>query len=262
MTLTALPYHGGKSPARSTHRFIAGLLPQDTDVCYVEPFAGMLGVLLNRPKSAIEIANDLDRNIVSWWLAVRDYPDEFLRLVTLTPYSRDLHAQACEDLQRDDLTLLQRALATHIIIEQSRVKSLSSPKPYSWSRTLSTTAKSRTAITPITALAKRLRDVQLECRDACEILERTASIDNAVIYVDPPYIGRQGYGQVVDKDRLAKALLAQKGRVAISGYADEWNHLGWQQHSHQTLCIMQDGPYQQRTESLWTNYETAKLQLL
>ena len=47
---------------------------------YVEPFAGSLGVLLNRPLPfvGVETVNDLDAFIVNFWRAVRHRPDELI----------------------------------------------------------------------------------------------------------------------------------------------------------------------------------------
>ena len=82
--LRALGWVGGKSPfgAHKTGQWIASLLPPvGTTYTYIEPFAGMLGVMLQRPKHRREIANDLDGDLVNWWRAVRDYPEATRRPV-------------------------------------------------------------------------------------------------------------------------------------------------------------------------------------
>ena len=75
----ALGWVGGKSAfgAHKTGKWIADQLPPvGTTYTYVEPFSGMLGVLLQRPRHRREIVNDLDGDLINWWRAVRDYPRE------------------------------------------------------------------------------------------------------------------------------------------------------------------------------------------
>ena len=66
-----------------------------------------------------------------------------------------------------------------------------------------------------------------------------------------------------DWDALTEALLAQRGRVAVSGYGDEWDHLGWQRHER--TGHMRDhrpGSYTVRTEVVWTSYDPPQASLL
>ena len=65
------PYFGGKSRAASL--IWAGLGDVDN---FVEPFAGSLAVLLNRPDpKGVETVNDIDRYICNFWRAVQADPD-------------------------------------------------------------------------------------------------------------------------------------------------------------------------------------------
>lgn len=78
-----LNYYGGK---QKTAPWIASLLP--TRQAYLEPFAGMLSVLLARPKADVEIANDLDCNLWNWWRCVRERGGEMARRLDWTPIGR------------------------------------------------------------------------------------------------------------------------------------------------------------------------------
>ena len=55
----SLPYFGGKR-GYGLAEWIASHLPLSDDIAYIEPFAGMAGVLLSRPAVKIEILNDLN----------------------------------------------------------------------------------------------------------------------------------------------------------------------------------------------------------
>lgn len=84
----ALGWVGGKSAhgAHKTGLWIAGLLPPPTETyAYVEPFCGMLGVLLQREPARREIANDMDTDLVNWWRVVRDFPERLGDKLDWTP---------------------------------------------------------------------------------------------------------------------------------------------------------------------------------
>ena len=102
--LRALGWVGGKSlhGAHRTGKWIAGLLPPvGTTYTYIEPFCGMLGVMLQRPKHRREIANDLDGDLINWWRAVRDYPQELGDRLDWSPgWSAALFGEAVEVLNQ------------------------------------------------------------------------------------------------------------------------------------------------------------------
>ena len=259
MSLSAMSWMGGKSDGQGnqqrTGAWITSLLPHDTAVTYVEPFAGMLGVLLQRPKSAFEIVNDLDGMVVNWWRCVRDEPDEMTRLLTMTPNSRDEFYRARDSVAAGG-TGIRKALDFTICVMQGMAHAPSGgwgqhyqPRgALAWRRGLDER---------IAALADRMRDVAIENRPAEELIERLATIQEAVVYVDPPYpTATHGmYGaDIVDRDRLAEGLKAMVGRAAVSGYNDEWDHLGWERHERATVRVSPGKTGEKRVEVLWTNY--------
>ena len=103
-----------------------------------------------------------------------------------------------------------------------------------------------------------MRQVQIECANAVSLLDRIADMPYAVIYCDPPYqtanTSPYRYGDI-DKDELTAALLAQKGFVAISGYGDEWAHLGWRCETKSALRRQINGRGEKRIEKLWLNHD-------
>ena len=259
--LTALPWIGGKSDGpgnqQRTGAWIASLLPPaEPYQTYIEPFAGMLGVLLQRAPAAREIVNDLDGRVINWWRAVRDEPDELARLIALTPNSRAEYEAARARLA-DGGEGVRAALDFTIAVRQGMATTIA---PTGWK------ARYKAGSHPswrggvdsrLALLADRMRDVVLESRDACDLLDRTARVDQAVIYADPPYptAARNLYSEDVDFSRLAAALHAQQGRVAVSGYGAEWDHLGWLRHERAVHCVgLNTHKAEPRTEVLWTNY--------
>lgn len=196
--------------------------------------------------------------MINWWRAVRDCPEEFGRLVALTPCSRAEFAWACDAVSDLSLPPLRRALAFHLMLSNSL------------QRGTATTEGFRRRLDPkyftgclgefdayhIADLAGRIRRVQLECIDANDLLKSAASLDNAVIYCDPPYptANNQPYAEFkIDYPRMAELLAAQSGAVAVSGYGDDWDLLGWERREFPSHYFPIKGGVQPRTEVLWRN---------
>jgi len=87
--LAPFPYFGGKSRIASTVWKYLGDPPN-----YVEPFAGSLAVLLNRPTPGkIETINDFDGFVANFWRALQRAPAEVARHATNPVNENDLHAR-------------------------------------------------------------------------------------------------------------------------------------------------------------------------
>ena len=268
--LRALPYLGGKAAGgpNGTGRWIASLLPQEREVCYVEPFAGMLGVLLQRQRCRLEIANDADERIVNWWRVLRWRTDELLTAITRTPLSRAEFEAALQTVDDDDP--MRSAWAVSVLLMQGLAGGLNAARSQ-WKRRLvadrdqvtRSSCANDNLIARLEAVAQRIRYVQLECTDATKLVRSVADRDDTVIYADPPYAGASAarhYGRTLDTDAFTEALLACRGRVAVSGAGAQWDHLGFVRHERvtvsQALGSVTADSRPARTEVLWTNFET------
>ena len=98
MTLTALqkcpfPYYGGKRDAAPAVWVALGDVEH-----YVEPFAGSLAVLLERPHVpnrtySSETVNDMDGLLVNAWRSIQLHPDETAEAASNPVMEADLHAR-------------------------------------------------------------------------------------------------------------------------------------------------------------------------
>ena len=253
--LKALPYYGGKS-ARGLSKWIASILPWDKNSIYIEPYAGMASVLLSRESVETEILNDINNRIINWWCIIRDQPEEFGWLVENTPNSRKEFMMAFDKMDDMSLSPLYRALAFHTFVIQNIVHG---DNHGSWRRCFSANLGSlgRWNSDRIIKLSVRLHDVQLENRDALSLLDSVSKISNTVIYCDPPYKHANTTAYKYNKPmgyELTDNLLVQYGKVAISGYGNEWDHLGWTRYTKETARIQIGGPIEKREEVLWINF--------
>lgn len=263
--ITSLPYYGGKSP-RANNRICQWILehlpPATKKQTYCEPFAGMLGVLLNRPRVHCEIVNDSSEHIINLWRYLRSHPTEMERLLRNTLRSEAEFNRALRELDSSDG--LEQALNVAILIIMSIGNT-----PYGLSpRKLSASYRPRgnsncdpfgSFADAIPMLHERIRRVQFLCRDALEILDRLKDVEEAVIYCDPPYRGANlGYygDNTTDFGALKELLKVQKGRVALSSYGNYYDDLGWQRQEKTTkINVVKCRRPQRRTEVLWTNYD-------
>ena len=264
-----LRYYGGKSPLGGKSKWIVSILQWREKELYCEPFAGMLGVLLCRPKAKMEIVSDANEHIVSWWRAVRDYPKEMAYAIQNTPWSRSEYTR-CYNALMDGTwkTALERAIAVHVVIQQGIMHGLKldGAERNGWAPTYAPKAGSFGKWTgeEFLALHERIKDVQLDTKDANKMLERAGKVDRASIYCDPPYseTDNRPYGGLpYDRQATLDILPKVKGRVAISGYNDDWAELegkGWKRHQKETLHRHigehSTGKATQRVEVLWTNF--------
>jgi DNA adenine methylase len=227
--ISAFNYTGGK------YSILPWLLPNlpETKV-YADVFGGSGVVLLNRRPSEIEIYNDINGAVVNFFRVLREYPDELIRQLQLTPYSR-FEYDAAWDIDGDDN--IEFARKTFVRMRQSFLSSGGQSKKKGWAFTNKSgrldisepVSKWLGQIQMLPQIVSRLRSVQIECSDFERVIENSDGLDS-LLYCDPPYDfqfrsdGRNLYKHDFtkkDHKRLSEILLSCRGKVAISGYNSE-----------------------------------------
>ena len=268
-----LPWFGGKSAgadrAHNINTWLRSLLPVvEPGQTYVEAYAGMLGILLARPKAPTEVVNDLDERVHNFWRVLRDEHEELKRLLSATPHGKAVHAEACQILADEENvhTNVRRAWA---LVTGTR-QSMSGIVAHSWSsgrgvrsngapHHWQTWTASATRVTS-ERLIERIRDIVLDQRDGAELVSYYAPNPHAVIYCDPPYsTGSYGYQAKADLEQLCEAVRDAQARILISGYeSDPYDDLlDWQRHEYATTITVPQHGTRDRIECAWTNYEIA-----
>lgn len=251
-------YYGAKG---TTAARIVSMMP--AHVGYVEPFCGSLAVLLEKPVSKIEVVNDLDREVMTFWRVLRERPEDLIRVAMLTPHSR---AELVDANLREDLDELELARRVWVRLTQGRSGTL---RKTGWRFFLDGTKRSSSLATYRDRLgpaAERLLDVALECRPALDVIRDYGTAASNLLYVDPPYLGTTRSGRNYAHDmtaedehrELADALNACKSMVMLSGYASDlyedlyadWNRVEFP-------ALTGNGLDMARTEVLWSNCDLA-----
>ena len=256
-------YHGGKRKV-GLNKWIQSHFPQDI-VTYVEPFGGMLGILLARAPVKREIVNDLSGRLVHLWTTVRDHPKEFGKLVFQTPVSESEFERAKAEIST--AKGLRLALDTLILLRLSYEHSCEMNN-ISFSVGFSGGHVGRSeflSVDEVMLLWKRVRNVTFLSRCAIKLLGQIKRQNNCLIYCDPPYYGTENkqYGScTLNFDAFKSALARQKNMVALSSFGDFYDDLGWHKHSfvRNTPAFRNGGkvPDNSRVEYLYTNYDPPK----
>ena len=107
---------------------------------------------------------------------------------------------------------------------------------------------------------ERLKNAQIECTDAVELIKRYSSKET-LIYCDPPYLQdlRKRYlyhKEMSDEEhkQLLEVLLESKSNIILSGYDNElYNNMlqGW--NTDTTVANIQFG--KKRIEKIWFNFD-------
>lgn len=252
-----LTYYGGKTTIGPQ---IAALLPPHEH--YVEPFAGSLAVLLAKRPSRMETVNDLDADLMTFWRVLRNRPDELARACALTPHSRTEHDAAYEAAPDE----LEQARRVWVRLTQGRAGTL---RKTGWRYYVNPSGSSASMpdylagyVSRMAAAAERLAAVSLECRPALDVIAAYGAQPEALLYIDPPYVGstrarnyQHEMGGAAEHRELAEALNDCAAAIVLSGY-DSPLYLdvygGWHRHEIQT-STGQANDWQGRTEVLWSN---------
>jgi len=236
--------------------------------CYVEPFFGGGGMFFGVPKGLydIEVVNDINRSVVTFFKVLRDREEELVRACKLTPYAQDEHT-ACADPTEDPPDELETARRLWVRQTQSYCGIQQNASWHRGTHYRSFAQNTDNAIKDLYELADRLRRVEICNGDAVELVERY-SHPGVFLYLDPPYLqetrgdtGSYQYEMSVEGHRkLAKAACAARdagAMVAVSGYAhplyDEL-YPGWRVAEIEAWTAIAASEDNKRTELLWLSY--------
>ena len=260
-------WYGGKFSHLS---WLLPLLPPCHHYC--EPFGGSGAVLLNREPSPVETYNDIDGEVVHFFRVLRDHPQELMRSISLTPFSREeYHLAVSGDV--DDISAVERARRFYIKARQTRTGLAQSASLGRWANCKGTSRAGMSGVVSrwlggvnaLDEIAQRLIRVQIENRPAVDVVQLYDS-ENTFFYCDPPYLhatrgDTKAYGFEMDEDEhhaFAKSVNACQGMVAVSGY----DHPLMDELFPSKCWVKTQGPDKTihstkgvRREVLWTNYD-------
>lgn len=239
-------WFGGKG--RMTTKLLPLLPPHHI---YVEPFGGGASLLFAKDPSPVEVYNDLDSGVVSFFRVMRD-PDKaskLLMLASLTPHSREEWKQFRDSwgIQADEI---EKAYRWYFVARQSFAGRFGS----SWGMAVTHSSRGMAGKNSswisshenLGRVCSRLMRVQIEHVDFRDIVERYDT-PQTLFYLDPPYVpdtrssGEYAHELTADDHReLVGRLLKLQGKALLSGYPTDLyqplENAGWKRHDYETFC--------------------------
>lgn len=225
--MSPLPYPGGKGRFASR---ISALLPEPrAHWTYCEPFCGSASVLLSRLPAGLEVINDANADLMTFFQVLRDRGEELQEYLRNVPYARSLYEEwAPADYVPS--TDIERAARVFFLARASMLAAWQRPAPtgFAVAKGEDRPGAMANAVEDLLHVRDRLRRVVLENDDALAVIRRYDS-ENAVFYCDPPYLSHvdsksPNYQHRFSEEQhvqLLQTLKSAKGFVALSGYPSE-----------------------------------------
>lgn len=220
---------------------------------YVEPFGGGASALLQKQPSQVEVYNDIDARLNNLFYVLHSHSDSFIKHLSLTPYSEAEYKRTKGVDELTDRQLLSHswsgrrvvaAVNFYILCRQSiggrgdsfalskhRVRGGMADNVSAWLSSIDQN---------LPKVIKRLRTVQILCRDTFKVIEKFDS-PNTLFYLDPPYLQCTRKSPEVfkheftsrDHYNLLELVSNLKGFWVLSGYNNPlysaWADVcGWQ----------------------------------
>ena len=255
---TPITYYGGK---QRLLKYILPLIPKHT--LYAEPFTGGGAVFFAKEPSEIEVLNDTNRQLIAFYEVAKKDFRRLKKKIDATLHSRTDHKKARLIYDNPEyFSKLDTAWAIWMLASSSFASMLTGTFGYDKIRQTTTQKFSNKRDAFTTEIAKRLENVQIECRDAYEIIKASDTKDS-FFYCDPPYFNSdmgpyKGYSEA-DFERLLKTLSGIKGKFLLSSYPSKLLNKyvkanDWQTVSHKKLCSVNKKSEKMKEEVLTANY--------
>lgn len=185
---------------------------------YVEVFGGTGVILLNKPRSSMEVFNDRNSGITDFYICLQSQIDELTERCRVAPHSRELYHWAREKLKEgNEKDRMIRAVCWFILAQQSFLANAGR----SWKRQMTPPPIASTYMQKLAwfkPIQLRIEHVTIENLHWVKCLDDYDSKDT-VFYCDPPYLETEAYdGYPVKHEDLLRQVFDCEGTVLVSGY--------------------------------------------
>ena len=256
---TPITYYGGKQKLLS---IILPLIPEHSS--YVEPFCGGAAVFFAKEPSSVEILNDTNSELINFYRCVQNDFSSLEKEIRISLHSRRLHKDAKVIYENPHMfSEIKRAWAVWVLASQSFCSMLDGTWGYDKTKGLTSRKVANKRESFSEEYAIRLQNVQIECTDACRIIN-SRDTQNTFFYLDPPYYNSDcGHYDGYSKDdfqSLLDKLSHIEGKFLLSSYpsdllTDYTQKYGWEQKTIiQKISVNKGGSGKKKTEVLTWNY--------
>lgn len=211
---------GGKSRLR---KYIVSLVPPHS--CYVEPFCGAAWVLFGKRRSDVEVINDIDDELITFFRVVKEQPEQLLESFEFTLVARSEYERLAS-LDPHRLSDLERAHRFYYLIMAGWGGESNYPR---FQTSISDGGHGNRLIGAMKRLHERILPVYQRLQTVIiENLPWQQCIDKydrpqTLFYIDPPYPGngvnyKHNMRSWTDHQELAARLASTKAKWIVSSY--------------------------------------------
>ena len=196
---------GGKKQLREA---IVSRFPKEGIQKYVEVFGGAGWVLFHRDKHAPkEVYNDINSSLVNLFRMMKHHPEAVEKELEYALNSREMYQMCRKNIDREDLTEIQRAARFLLLIKTSYGGKVSS---------FGCQTRDALQLKNLEEVKKRLSTVLIENRSFAELIKRHDG-SGTLFYCDPPYYETGDFifdesQHIILRDKLANT----KGKFVLS----------------------------------------------
>ena len=201
---------------------IISLIPEHK--LYCEPFFGGGAVFFAKPQSEMEVINDLNDWVITFYKVIKTDFGILKMLIDQTVSSRSIHREAAFILKNSkNFNDIKVAWAFWVQTNMSFSSGIFGGYGYGLdSRVIKAINNKKTAFNK--SLTKRIENTDIENNDAIKVIKSRDSSD-AFFYIDPPYFNSDcgQYKGYTEKDfiDLLNCLEKIKGKFLLSSYPSD-----------------------------------------
>lgn len=239
---------------------------------FIDVFCGSMAVTLNKDRSRIDTANDINSDVFNFFKVLREKPDELIHLLMITPVSREEYNfsfysqdKDVSDVERARMFFVRARQSFYGLGAQRENKGWHLSKTKTGAKYGETVSKWINSIDKLDLVLARLSTIQLENKCFRDLIPAVDYAD-AFFYLDPPYPeeSRKSKNDYKfdftnqDHEDLAGIVNGIKGKAMLSSYdcnlindlypAEKWTKIKFPVKKNN----IRSGEVQ---ECIWINYE-------
>lgn len=185
---------------------------------YVEVFGGAAWVLLQKPRSTIEVYNDINDELINMWRVLQTDAPKMAEELSRIPYSRTLYYSWISDWKKGIRPGTEFNRAIRFAWIQACSFGGSFMKGFAVSRDQDHAGGYQRWVSSLNEIQDRMRGVLIE-NLSFEVLIPKYDTSDALFYCDPPYDGTENYYNGFNTEshaKLAELLSGIKGKFVLS----------------------------------------------
>ena len=227
MMIRAYRWYGGK--LRVVHE-LNSCIPKHQE--YYEPFMGSAALLLNHPRSLVEVLNDKDEDLVCLMktLADRKKGKKLIKRFCHLCYGKEVYQEAERHRKNGykGLSEVERAEKVYILITQSFN---ATRKGFGRSTYPDTYSYQKDILFHLPHVYERMKGVKVLHGDGIDLIAKIAENPNAFVMADPPYrasLRGKGADKVYacelpdnEQRRLLETIRSCQCKVLLCGYKEQ-----------------------------------------